>query len=242
VVTGAGSGIGRAIALRLAALGARVVGLGRTESRLAETARLHPGPAPVLWHTCDVRQPDEVAAAMAWIAGRQPVDILVNNAGGQFVSPAADITPGSWRSVVDLNLNGAWWMCQAAHPHLRARGGSIVNISLSGVERGSRGIAHSVAARAGVLGLTRTLAQEWAPDRIRVNCLGPGTVATEALARYGPGEEERLLATVPLGRLTSADEVAELVAFLAAPAGALITGQLLHVDGGAHLGPGLHMI
>ncbi|HXD42316.1 MAG TPA: SDR family oxidoreductase, partial [Ramlibacter sp.] len=112
-----------------------------------------------------------------------------------------------------------------------------------GVDRGSMGIAHSIAARAGVLGLTRSLALEWAKDGIRLNCIGPGAVITEGLA----GEAakplvDRLIEATPLGRPTSVEEVAELVAFLASPAGALMTGQLIQIDGAAHLGPGLHML
>jgi citronellol/citronellal dehydrogenase len=149
-----------------------------------------------------------------------------------------------WAAVIDLNLTSVFTMCQAVRPLMqRASGGAIVNLSLSGVERGSMGIAHSVAARSGVLGLTRTLALEWAADGIRVNCLGPGTVLTSALDRYGDLPAlQRLTSEVPLGRTTTVEEVAELVAFLVSPAGAMVSGQLWHVDGAAHLGPGLHMI
>lgn len=242
VVTGAGSGIGRAIALRLATLGATVVGVGRRSEPLAETVAMHEGPGAVLARTCDVRDPEAVEDAVGWAAGQAPLRILVNNAGGQFALPAAEMSNNGWRSVIELNLNAVFWCSRAAYPYLRQGGGSIVNLSLSGVDRGMRGIAHSVAARAGVLGLTRTLALEWAPDQIRVNCVGPGSVDTAALDNYAPAVVDGLLDTVPMRRLTRAADVAEVVAFLASPAGALITGQILHVDGGAHIGPGVDMI
>lgn len=243
IVTGAGSGIGRAIALRLAELGAEVTGIGRTESTLLETSALAAGRGVVRHEGLDVRDPEAVERSVAAIASRQGVHVLVNCAGGQFVSPAADISPRGWRAVVDLNLDAVFSMCRAAHGPLSRDGGSIVNISLSGALRGSMGIAHSVAARAGVIGLTRTLALEWAADRITANCIGPGTVLTDGLARYGDPETlDRLRAGTPAGRFTQEAEVAELTAFLASPAAAMITGQFLHCDGGAHLGAGLHMI
>ena len=119
----------------------------------------------------------------------------------------------------------------------------MVNISLSGVDRGSMGIAHSIAARAGVLGLMRTLALEWAPDNIALNCIGPGAVITEGLAgEAARAMLDRLVQATPMGRATSVEEVAELVAFLSSPAGHLMTGQLIQLDGAAHLGSGLHML
>ena len=121
--------------------------------------------------------------------------------------------------------------------------GAVVSISLSGVDRGGMGFAHSIAARAGVLGMTRSLALEWAADGIRLNCIGPGTVVTAGLADEAAKQLlDTLVAATPLGEPTSVEEVAELVAFLASPAGRLMTGQLIQIDGAAHLGPGLHML
>jgi citronellol/citronellal dehydrogenase len=243
VVSGAGSGIGQAIALRLVELGATVLGLGRRVDALAATQQAAQGmPGGFVSRSVDVRDGDALVAAIGGFGEDGPITGLVNNAGGQFAAPAARISLGGWRAVVGLNLDAVFAAIQAVHPYMADGGGAVVSISLSGVERGSVGLAHAVAARAGVLGLTRTLALEWAASRIRVNCVGPGTVLTKAfVANTGPELLQGLVDAVPAGRPTAPAEVAELVAFLVSDAGAMITGQLLHVDGGAHLGPGLHM-
>ncbi|HUF88211.1 MAG TPA: SDR family oxidoreductase [Thermohalobaculum sp.] len=247
LVTGAGSGIGRAIALRLLALGARVTGCGRTAETLAETGRLAGGAAPYRHEVCDVRELDEAADMVARTAGRDGLTGLVNNAGGQFFAPAERISARGWKAVIELNLNAVFNLIVAARPFLAAAHGAVVSMSLSPVERGAVGMAHSLAARAGVLGLTRSLALEWAGDGIRLNCIGPGTVLTPALAgesEGGPvgGPIGRLIAATPMGRATSPEEVAELTAFLLSSAGAMMTGQLIQIDGGAHLGAPVNML
>ena len=244
LVTGAGSGIGRAISLRLVELGARVTGVGRHEDSLAETGSLVADPERYSYQVADVRDTDAVAEIVRAVGDDAGIGLLVNNAGGQFFAPATEITAGGWNAVIDLNLTANFHITKAAYPYLAASRGSVVNISLSGVEHGGMGMAHSIAARSGVLGLTRTLALEWAGDGIRVNCLGPGTVITSALS--GEASEHVLGNLVdkatPMRIPTSVEEVAELVGFLASPAGALMTGQLIQIDGGAHLGRGLHML
>lgn len=243
-ITGAGSGIGRGIALRLMALGMNVFGTGRRAEALAETGKLAVGlPGRFSYEPCNVRDTEAIEALVKRVGDSQGVDLLVNNAGGQFFAPAAGISRKGWDAVIDVNLSAVFVVTKAAYPFLKMRGGAVVSISLSGVDRGSMGIAHSIAARAGVLGLTRTLALEWAKDGIRLNCIGPGAVITEGLA----GEAakplvDRLIEATPMGRPTSVEEVAELVAFLASPAGGLMTGQLIQIDGAAHLGTGLHML
>jgi citronellol/citronellal dehydrogenase len=243
-VTGAGSGIGRGIALRLLALGMDVFGTGRREEALAGTAQLAEGlPGKFSFETCNVRQTDAIEALVQKIGERQGIDLLVNNAGGQFFAPAVGISRKGWDAVIDVNLTSVFIVTKAAFPFLKQSQGTVVNISLSGVDRGSMGIAHSLAARAGVLGLTRTLALEWAGEGVALNCIGPGAVLTEGLVgEAAKAMLDRLVAATPMGRATSVEEVAELVAFLASPAGHLMTGQLIQIDGAAHLGAGLHML
>lgn len=243
-VTGAGSGIGRGIALRLMALGMDVFGTGRRPEALAETGKLAEGlPGRFSYEPCNVRETEAIGSLVSRVGQRQGIDLLVNNAGGQFFAPATGISRKGWDAVIDVNLSAVFVVTKAAYPFLKARRGTVLSISLSGVDRGSMGIAHSIAARAGVLGLTRTLALEWAKDGISLNCIGPGAVITEGLAgEAAKALLDRLIEVTPMGRATTVEEVAELVAFLASPAGHLMTGQLIQIDGAAHLGAGLHML
>lgn len=241
LVTGAGSGIGRAIALRLTGLGADVVGLGRRADALEETGvRAVEGVGSFRGLPCDVRDTAALAEAVETAAAGHGIDFLVNNAGGQFYAPATAISRRGWDAVIDLNLSAVFSLLSAARPHLARRRGGVASISLTGIDRGIMGAAHSVAARAGVLGLTRTLALEWAADGIRLNCVGPGIVFTEHLDPAARARAEADMSAVPLGRSTDVSEVAELIAFLATDAARMMTGQFLQIDGGAHIGRGIH--
>jgi NAD(P)-dependent dehydrogenase (short-subunit alcohol dehydrogenase family) len=239
VVTGGSSGIGRAIAFLLTRLGARVMICGRREEKLRETAdaiRSHVG-IDVDWTAMSIREPDQVDALLDDVFARYGgLDTLVNNAGGQFPQNAIDFSRKGWKAVVDLNLNGTWWMMQAAAQRWRDTGkpGNIVNI-VADVERGMPQAAHTCAARAGVIYLTRTVATEWAPLSIRANCIAPGVIATEGLNVYPPEATARFNDVNPMRRLGDGWDIAESVVYLSAPSGKFITGEVVTVDGGMRM-------
>ena len=239
VVTGGGSGLGRAIALELARLGAGVVVAGRREEPLAETLSLveERGGRAVAQPT-DVREPEAVDTLMAAAVdsfGR--IDILVNNAAGNFVVKAEDLSPNGWRAVVGIVLDGTFLCTRAAGRQMieQGDGGAILSVIASYAWTGGPGTVHSAAAKAGILALTRTLAVEWAGHGIRVNCICPGPTDTEGAGQaLWPTEKDRarVAATVPLGRLASPEEVAVWAAALCSPHADYITGENLTIDGG----------
>lgn len=238
LVTGGGSGIGLAIARTLGQLGARVVIAARDIERLADAQQsLQADGIEVISLLVNIRDNDSVVALFDGLAEHGiEVDLLVNNAGGQFVSPALDISPGGFRAVVDLNLQGTFQMSQAYANHCiqGAHAGAIVNIVLC-QEQGIPGMAHAAAARAGVVNLTRTLAWEWAPHQIRVNAVAPGTIATDGLDNYDSDNLQAGVEQLLIQRMGQPQEVAESVAFLASAAASYITGICLALDGGEHL-------
>ncbi len=231
IVSGAGSGIGRAIALELAALGAQVTICGRREEPLAETAAMADRIEPVV---CDVREEDQVSALVDTVLERhERIDLLVNNAGGQYLAPAEEITPKGFRTVMRLNVEGTWLMTHAVATRamIPARGGKVVSITLS-PHNGLPGMAHSSAARAAVENLMKVLSIEWARHQIKLNAIAPGQIATETLLTKYPRQLVDVMAsTVPVQRLGSPEEIAWLVAYLASPAGDFVSGAVLTVDG-----------
>jgi citronellol/citronellal dehydrogenase len=238
IVSGGGSGIGRAVALLLARLGAKVVICGRTPEKLDKVvAFAQARGATMLAQPTNVREPEQVAALFERVTAEYGVpDLLVNNAGGQYPQAAIDFAPKGWAAVINNNLNGTWYMMQRAAQGWRDTGrpGVIVNI-VAVIERGMPGVAHTVAARAGVVGLTRTVAVEWAPLGIRVNCVAPGLTATEGLEVYPPEAHAEFPRANPMKRPGTPMEIAEACIYLAAPSGSFVTGEVMTVDGGGKL-------
>jgi citronellol/citronellal dehydrogenase len=233
VVSGGGSGLGRAIALELAALGSRVVVCGRRPAPLAQTAAL--GPEGLIEPLgCDIREEDQVDELVDRVLERfGRIDLLVNNAGGQFLSPAEDITPKGFRTVIRLNVEGTWLMTHAVATRamIPAGRGRVVSVSLS-PHNGLPGMVHSAAARAAVENMMRTLSVEWARFGIRLNAIAAGQIATDTfMTKYPQSVVEMMSETIPAGRLGTAQEIAWLVAYLASPAGDFVSGTVLTVDG-----------
>ena len=235
LVSGGGTGLGRAIALELARLGAHVVVCGRRPEPLAETVELAEElPGTVSAERCDIREEDEVDALVTTVLERHGrIDVLVNNAGGQFLSPAEDITPKGFRTVMRLNVEGTWLMTHAVATRAMIPQGSgkVVSITLS-PHHGLPGMAHSSAARAAVENLMRVLSIEWSRHGIRLNAIAAGQFATDTFVTKYPREMvDAVASTIPLGRTGEADEVAWLVAYLASAAGDFVSGSVLTVDG-----------
>lgn len=238
LVSGAGSGIGKAIAYLFARLGATVVICGRDPTKLAQSeVGLRRFGAPVWSKSMTIRDPDQVATLLDDVWARYSrLDVLVNNAGGQFAQKAIDFTVKGWHAVIDTNLNGTWFMMQSAAQRWRDHGqpGCIVNI-VADIWRGLPDIAHTCAARGGVVYLTKTVAVEWAPLNIRINCVAPGCVETAAFGNYPPEGTATYYDANPMRRAGDVQDIAEACAYLAAPSGKFITGEVITVDGGQQL-------
>lgn len=243
IVTGGGSGIGQAVALAYARRGGTVVVLGRGQDKLDATAALaaKAGLPPVGTAAVDVRDAQAVALAVDEIAQRHGrIDALVNNAAGNFVIPAENLSPNGWRAVVDIVLNGTFYVTRAAAPHMLAAGrGSIVNVIASYAWHGHPGTVHSAAAKGGVLAMTRTLAAEWAGRGVRVNCVAPGpteTAGASAALWATAADRARVLESVPARRFATPDEIAQATLFLLEDRSSYVTGDTLTIDGGQWLG------
>lgn len=234
-VSGAGTGFGRATALELARLGATVVGCGRREEPLAETAALAAGLAggfePA---TLDIREADAVDRFFDGLLARHGrLDVLLNNAGGQFLAPAETITPKGFRTVIDLNVNGTWLMTHAAATKamIPQGEGKVISVTLS-PHNGMPGMVHSGAARAAVENMMRTLAVEWSRFGIRTCALAAGHFATETFVeKYPQAVLDNVAHSIPLGRTGRVEEIAWMVAYLASPAGDFVSGTTITIDG-----------
>jgi peroxisomal 2,4-dienoyl-CoA reductase len=251
LITGGGTGIGLGIASSLAGAGAHVAIASRKPEHLGPaTEQLRAGGAQVSAVEVNVREPESVARMVERVGNeRGRIDILVNNAAGNFYAPSASLSPNGWRAVVETDLYGTFFCCQAVYPLMKAQGaGRIVSISMTLHYRGWPLMAHATAAKAGVDALTRTLALEWAKDRITVNAVAPGPIPTEGVRKaFTPpgsdapdlfGMEKYAADSIPLARWGTPDDIGQMVTYLASPAGDWITGAIMVVDGGAWLQSG----
>lgn len=237
IVTGGGTGIGKQIAIKLAGHGAKIVIAGRKEENLkSASVQLKKITPNVLAVKTDIRNEQEVENLFRQAAEKfGSVDILVNNAGGQFIAPFEKISANGFDAVVKTNLYGTWFCCKHAVEFMKKKGGKIVNIVHIYAIRAAPGLAHSGAARAGVINLTKSLALELAEYKINVNAIAPGITVTEGFREEMINNKEmmkKLQDTIPLHRFAEPEEIAYCVLFLASKSSDFITGQVIAVDGG----------
>ena len=239
LITGGGTGICRGIALAFAGHGCDVAITSRKIEHLEPTrAELQARGVRAVAKAADVRDATAVAEMVAAVAselGR--IDILINGAAGNFICLAENLSPNGFGTVVDIDLKGTFNVSRAALQYLRARGGSVINISATLPYLGTMGQAHASAAKAGVDSLTRTLAVEWGPHRVRVNGIAPGPIeGTEGVKRLtSEKSREGALRNCPLGRMGTTGDIANAALFLASEAASYVNGVTLVVDGGLWL-------
>lgn len=234
LVTGAAGGIGTACSVLFGRLGATIVGCGRDPESLDRLATNLAGLGIDCWtQSMSIRDPEATQTLIDDVWSRHGrLDVMINNAGGQFAAPALDITPKGWHAVIETNLTGTWYMMQAgARQWIEAKQpGCIVNMSaLTG--GAFVGIPHTAASRAGQINLSKTLAVEWAPHDIRINCIAIGKVQSPGLERY-PDTARPYFDSNAMRRLGSVHDIAQAAVYLAGPTGQFVTGSVLTVDGG----------
>lgn len=242
-ITGGGTGLGRAMAERFAALGAAVAVSGRREEPLRETVEaLRARGATACSATCDVRDPDAVEAALDAVTGALggTPDVLVNNAAGNFLCASEDLSPNGFSAIVDIVLKGTWHCTSACGRRWIADGthGRVLSIATTYAWTGSAFVLPSACAKAGVVTMTRSLAVEWGRHGIRLNAIAPGPIPTEgAFSRLMPDDrlEKQRIARIPAGRFGRPDELAELAAYLVSDAASWIRGEIVTLDGGEWL-------
>lgn len=247
LITGAGSGIGRATALRFAQEGAAVILVGRTAQTLEDTAEQFPHDNTwihtdnYLTITCDISVESQVQEMIQCVMDKfGKIDVLVNNAGIAVQGKVTELSDSDWKQAIDVNLNGTFYVSKAAMPHLIASRGCIVNVSsLSGIG-GDWNMAAYNAAKAGVSNLTRTLALDHGADGVRVNAVNPSVTKTDMTSAIQGNDEKtaKFLARCPLGRLATPEDIAAAITFLASDDAAMITGVNLPVDGGVNASNG----
>ena len=234
IVTGGGSGIGRCTAHELAALGARVVLVGRKLDKLQVVAsEIAQDSGQASLQVCDIRQEEAVKQTVAAVlAEHGRIDGLVNNAGGQYITPLKAISAKGWQAVLDTNLTGGFLMARECFLQaMQHSGGSIVNI-VADIWGSMPGMGHSGAARAGMVSFTETAAVEWAGQGVRVNAVAPGPVDTDLTATMDPADRAAFIAALPVGRFGRPEEIAATALLLAGPDGGFFVGATLSPNGG----------
>ena len=240
IVTGGGSGIGRATAHELAALGAHVIIASRRLTKLERVRdEIQAAGGKASCYQVNLRDEDTIVNLIRQVlADHGRIDGLVNNAGGQYLSPAEQITSKGFDAVIETNLRGTFLMCREVYNQwMNAHGGTIVNMLMENW-RGFPGMAHSAAARAGVENLTKTLAVEWARSGVRINAVAPGLIESSGLAHYGEAARpliEQVVRDIPAKRMGTESEVASVITFLLSPAAAYISGETIKIDGASSL-------
>jgi NAD(P)-dependent dehydrogenase (short-subunit alcohol dehydrogenase family) len=246
IITGGGTGLGKAIAIELARRGASVVIASRKpenlNSALTEIVKQN---SSATSFQVDVRKPDQVKALVEFTKSKfGKIDILVNNAAGNFLIPSEKLSPNGWDSVVGIVLNGTWYCSSfCGQEMIKQKSGTILNIIATYAWTGAPGVVHSASAKAGVLAMTRTLAAEWGKYNIRVNALAPGIMITEGASKNllfdTEDVQEKILKKIPLNRFADVNEIAKLAAFLCSEDASYITGDTMTADGGRWLSNGI---
>lgn len=243
IITGGGSGIGFGIAKAFAAVGAKLVLASRNEERLAKAVdEIEEMGGEAVAVQADVRNSEDIEAVVkSAIDTYGSLDIMIANAAGNFVVPAAEMSPNAWKTVIDIDLNGTFYCARAAYPALKesAFGGRFIAISTTRALEGWPGCAHAGAAKAGIVSLIRTLTGEWGKDGIRCNTIAPGAIGdTEGVKRIyeDAGRKANELSSIPLGEFGKTSDIANAAVFLCSDAGAYIAGADLVVDGGRNRG------
>eukprot|EP00934_Nitzschia_sp_Nitz4_P009347 Nitzschia sp. Nitz4//scaffold20_size174350//31656//32631//NITZ4_002085-RA/size174350-snap-gene-0.237-mRNA-1//-1//CDS//3329541758//9337//frame0 len=241
LVSGGGTGIGKAVATELASLGATVVIASRNQETCQATADELNGLGftgkVVAGPPTNIRKEDDIQALVEFVVEELgALNILVNNAGGQFIAESADISQRGFAAVVETNLQGTFLMCREAYnQYMQDNGGSIVNITI-GNRNGMPGMMHSAASRAGVENMTASLCTEWVESNVRINCVRPGIIFTDSgFANYGDAGEvflKKIVHSLPARRLGSAEEVSSAVVWLLTEGAGYVTGNVICVDGG----------
>lgn len=240
LVTGGRSGIGYQIAKDLLQMGAKVIICSRKEAPLQKAAKELSAFGEIAAMPCDIRKEETIQDLAKFIKEKfQRLDILVNNAGGQFPTLAAHTNNKGWNAVINNNLNGTFYMTRdmAVNFFLPQKSGVIVNI-IADIHRGFPGMVHTGAARAGVENMTKTLALEWSPANIRINCVAPGTIESSGLDTYPKPIQDMFdegRKANPLRRFGTVEDVSNAVCFLASPLASYTSGITVYVDGAQHL-------